>query len=364
MDKMKRFIDCYIPTETCNFRCHYCYIAQHRKFNNEIAKFLYSPEYIAKALSKERLGGVCMFNLCAGGETLIAEEVIDVVEALLKEGHYVMIVTNGSLTKRFEKISKFPKELLSHLFFKFSFHYLELVRLKMIDRFFENVKMMRDAGASFTIEITPTDELEPYIDEIKDIMMEKMGALPHITIGRRDSGDILPLTNHEFDEYRSIWSEFDSEMFNYKYTIFGKKRKEFCYAGEWSIYLNLVTGDYTQCYCGKKLGNIYINIDKPINFFPIGCNCTQPHCYNGHAFLTFGNIPELESPTYDQLRNRTQSDGTQWLQPEMKAFMQSKLIESNKEYSEKEKQKINRKNLKYVRNEKIKQKIKDIVKGK
>lgn len=364
MDKMKRFIDCYIPTETCNFRCHYCYIAQHRKFNNEIAKFLYSPDYIAKALSKERLGGVCMFNLCAGGETLIAEEVIDVVEALLKEGHYVMIVTNGSLTKRFEKISKFPKELLKHLFFKFSFHYLELVRLKMIDRFFENVKMMRDAGASFTIEITPTDELEPYIDEIKTIMTEKMGALPHITIGRKDSGDILPLTNHEFDEYRSIWSEFDSEMFNYKYTIFGEKRKEFCYAGEWSIYLNLVTGDYTQCYCGKKLGNIYTNIDKPINFLPIGCNCTQPHCYNGHAFLTFGNIPELDSPTYDQLRNRTQSDGAQWLQPEMKAFMQSKLIESNKEYSEKEKQKINRKNLKYVRNEKIKQKIKDIVKGK
>ncbi len=56
MDKMKKFIDCYIPTETCNFRCHYCYIAQHRKFNNKIAEFKYSPEYIAKALSKERLG--------------------------------------------------------------------------------------------------------------------------------------------------------------------------------------------------------------------------------------------------------------------------------------------------------------------
>lgn len=362
MDKMKRFIDCYIPTETCNFRCHYCYIAQHRKFNNEVAKFSYTPEYIAKALSKERLGGICMFNLCAGGETLIAEEVIDVTEAILKEGHYVMIVTNGSLTKRFEKIAKFPKELLSHLFFKFSFHYLELVRLKILDRFFENVKMLRDAGASFTIEITPSDELEPYKDEIKKVMMEKIGALPHITIGRKDTDDIPPLTDHKFEEYKKIWSEFNSEMFNYKSTIFGEKRKEFCYAGEWSIYLNLVTGDYTQCYCGKKLGNIYQNINKPIKFLPVGCSCTQPHCYNGHAFLTFGNIPELKSTTYDKLRNRTQSDGVEWLQPEMKVFMQSKLVESNKEYSKKEKQKINKKNLKYIRNKKIKEKLRNIIK--
>lgn len=361
MDKMKRFIDCYIPTETCNFRCHYCYIAQHRKFNNEVAKFNYTPEYISKALSKERLGGTCMLNLCAGGETLIAEEVIDVVEAILKEGHYVMIVTNGSLTQRFQKIAKFPKELLKRLFFKFSFHYLELVRLKMLDKFFENVKMMRDAGASFTIEITPSDELETYIDEIKSITLEKLGALPHITIGRKDSDDIPPLTEHEFTKYKEIWSEFESEMFDFKYTIFGQKRSEFCYAGEWSIYLNLVTGDYTQCYCGKKLGNIYKDINKPIKFLPIGCNCTQPHCYNGHAFLTFGNIPELESPTYDKLRNRVCNDKTEWLTPEMKSFMQSKLVNSNEEYYEEKKKKINNKNLKYARNKRIKQKIKKCI---
>ena len=142
MDKMKRYLDCYIPTETCNFKCHYCYIAQHNQFSNKIVKFEHSPEFIAKALSKERLGGTCLINLCAGGETLIAEEVIEVTKEILKQGHYVMIVTNGSLTKRFEKIAEFPKDLLKHLFFKFSFHYQELVRLKMLDRYFENVKMM------------------------------------------------------------------------------------------------------------------------------------------------------------------------------------------------------------------------------
>lgn len=364
MEKMKRYIDCYIPTETCNFRCHYCYITQHRKFNNKVAEFQYEPDYIRKALSKQRLGGTCLLNLCAGGETLIAEKVVDIAKALLEEGHYVMIVTNGSLTKRLEKIAEFPKELLSHLFFKFSFHYLELIRLKMLDKFFQNVKMMKEAGASFTVEITPNDELEPYIDEIKRICLEKLGALPHITIGRKDTDDIPPLTEHKFEEYIDIWKGFESEIFNYKTTIFGKKRKEFCYAGEWSAYLNLVTGDLRQCYCGRKIDNIYQNINKPIKFLPIGCHCTQPHCYNGHSFLSFGDIPELESPTYDLLRNRICSDGTEWLKPEMKAFMQSKLKDSNIEYDEKRKRKVNNKSYVHMKYTTAKKKIKEILKGK
>lgn len=362
MEKMKRFLDCYIPTETCNFKCHYCYITQQRKFNNKIVHFKHTPDFIAKALAKDRLGGTCMINLCAGGETLISEEVIDVVKAILEEGHYVMIVTNGSLTKRFEKIAQFPKELLKHLFFKFSFHYLELVRLNMLDTFFNNIEMMKKAGASFTVEITPSDELEPYIEEIKKISMERLGALPHITIGRKDFEEIPPLTEHEFKDYIDIWKSFDSELFNFKSTIFGKKRKEFCYAGEWSAYINLDTGDLTQCYCGLKLDNIYEDIERPIKFSPIGCNCGQPHCYNGHAFLTFGNIPEMNTPSYDKTRNRLCADGSEWLQPEMKAFMQSKLIELHKEYTENEKRKINAKNKRKRNLSRMEEKMKRLIK--
>ena len=90
MDKIKRFIDCYIPTETCNLRCHYCYIAQLGKFNVKLAKFSKTPETIRKALPKERLGGVCLLNMCAGGETLLSEDVLPVLKALLLEGNYVM----------------------------------------------------------------------------------------------------------------------------------------------------------------------------------------------------------------------------------------------------------------------------------
>lgn len=360
---MKRYIDCNIPTETCNLRCHYCYVTQNRKFNNKLVEFKYSPEVIRKALSVSRLGGKCLLNMCANGETLLAESVIDVAEELLKEGHYVMIVTNGTLTKRFEKIAKMPKKLLNHLFFKFSFHYMELKRLNMLDVFFDNVNLMKRSGASFTVEITPSDELEEYIEDIKNISMKNLGALPHITIARKDSGDIPPLTNRSFEEYIDVWKTFDSELFNYKTTIFGKKRNEFCYAGEWSGYLNLVTGDLLQCYCGKKVDNIYKKMDEPIKFLPIGNNCTLPHCYNGHSYLVFGDIPELDAPTYAEVRNRVCLDGTEWLTPDMKAFMSSKLKESNKMHLENTKRHINQKNKRFLKKQILKQKIKNILKN-
>lgn len=344
MEKIKRFIDCYIPTETCNFRCHYCYVTQHRKFNNKIAKFNYDPSYIRKALSRKRLGGICLFNLCAGGETLLSEDVVKITKELLEEGHYVMIVTNGSLTKRFQEISEFGKEQLSRLFFKFSFHYMELKRLNLLNTFFKNVELMEKAGASYTLEITPTDELEPYINEIKEVCMEKNGALPHITIERKDSEDIPVLTEHNFEDYKKIWKTFDSKLFDFKSEIFGKKRKEFCYAGDWSVYLNLITGDMRQCYCGKVIDNIYKNPEQPIKFCAIGNNCTMPHCYNGHAFLALGDIPELETPKYSELRNRKKKNGDEWLKDKMKLFMSNKLNESNEEYSNLKKTKINLRN--------------------
>lgn len=333
MDKIKRYIDCYIPTETCNLRCHYCYIAQKRKFNSKLVKFSQPIETIVKALEKERWGGTCLLNLCAGGETLLSEEVLPLVKALLKEEHYVMIVTNGTLVNRFEEISTWSSDLLNHLFIKFSFHYLELERLGWVERFFNNVNLMKKCRASFTVEITPSDELIPYIDEVKATCMKYLGTLCHVTIARDDrTNGIDVLSEHDFDEYKKIWGQFDSALFSFKSKIFYQKRKEFCYAGDWSLYLNLDTGTLTQCYCGKYLCNIYEDISKPIPFKAVGCECTLPHCYNGHAFLTLGDIPSLDTPTYTDVRNRICEDGSEWLSPAMKSFMSTRLYDSNKEY--------------------------------
>ena len=356
MDKIKRFIDLYVPVESCTFRCHYCYITHHRLFSNKLPVLKYTAEQVRAGLSKERMGGPCLINICGGGETLLPPQVIGYIRALLEEGHYVMVVTNASVTKRFEEMAQFPPELMKRLFFKFSYHYLQLKERGLLDRFVSNVKMMSDAGASYTIEATPSDELIPYIDEMKDFSVRNFGAVNHITVARNEAakGNLPILTNYSNSEYKHIWSTFKSEFFEYKFSIFNKKRTEFCYAGDWSFVINIGTGIMQQCYCSYYEQNILDDPTKPIKFIPVGNNCNQYHCYNGHAFLCLGDIPEHEAPTYATIRNRVCLDGTEWLKPEMKSFMSSRLKESNREYSNSEKKRINSK----IKKLKIKRKFK------
>lgn len=333
---MKRFIDIHVPITNCNFKCNYCYVTQMCKNNTEKVAFLYPVETVRKALSVKRLGGVCLFNVCGLGETLIPRKVISYVKALLEEGHYVMIVTNGTLTSRFDEISSMDSDLLKRLFFKFSFHYMELVRLNLLETYIKNVKLMKEHGCSFTIEITPCDELEPYIDKIKEICLKEFGAYPHVTIPRKENDDIIPLlSRHSFEEFCDIWGSFESDLFEFKKQIWGQTRKEFCHAGEWSGLLNLGTGVWTPCYnIRAQKRNIFANPDEPFVFYPVGKHCKMPHCYNGHSFLSMGCIPELNTYHYNQLRNRQCKDGTHWLSDEVDSFYAGRLEKENSvEYS-------------------------------
>jgi organic radical activating enzyme len=335
MEKIKRYINIYVPVTTCTLRCHYCYITHHRLFEGPLPKFQFSPETVRKALSKQRMGGICLINICAGGETLLPPEIIEYIRAFLEEGHYVMVVTNGTLSKRFDEIADFPPKLLKRLFFKFSYHYMELKSKNLLEKFFANINKMHKVGASFTLELPPSDEAIPFIVEMKEEARRHVGAINHVTVARdeRVSGKLPILTDMSKEDYKRTWSVFDSRLFDYKMTIFGEKRREFCYSGDWMLFVNLVTGNLTQCYGSHYKQNIFKNINKPIRFLPIGNNCCLEHCYNGHSFISFGIIPTLKAPTYAEMRNRVCADGSEWLYPEMKSFMGTKLYETNQEYS-------------------------------
>lgn len=343
MDKIKRFISCYIPVTTCTLRCPYCYITQHRLFEGPLPVFKYSPEHVRKALSKERLGGICLINFCGGGETLLPKETVDYVREFLLEGHYVMIVTNGTVSKRFDDFAAFPAELKKHLFFKFSYHYLEFKERGLFDVFFNNIRKVRDAGCSFSLELTPSDEAIPYIDDIKQLALKELGAINHVTVARDEKdGNKLPImTRLSKEDYAKTWGTFQSPLFDYKLKIFEQKRTEFCYAGDWAFCVNLVSGEMTQCYHSYFKANIFDDLSQPIPFKAIGNNCQEHHCYNGHAFLAFGIIPSEMAPTHAELRNRKCTDGSEWLQPDMKSFLSTRLQESNEEYSTWQKIKAN-----------------------
>lgn len=225
---------------------------------------------------------------------------------------------------------KWPKELLKHLEFKCSFHYLELKKINKLEIFAENVKRIWEAGASANIEITPSDELIPYIDEVKEFSLKHFGALPHITIARDDrTEDINYLTQLSIKDYDKVWGSFESDFWKFKKKIFGIHPKGFCHAGKWSLYVDLTTGESTQCYCGKSMGNIFSNPNSPIPEEPIGI-CPISHCYNGHMFLTLGLIPGHNDTHYGDIRDRIREDGSHWLQPELKQFFNCKVEETNK----------------------------------
>ena len=237
---------------------------------------------------------------------MLAKEVVEYARAFLEEGHYVMIVTNGTISKRFDDIASFPAHLNKHLFFKFSYHYLELKQRGLLDVFFNNIRKVRDAGCSFTLELTPSDDAIPYIDEIKQRAIAELGAPNHVTIARdeRTKNRLPMLTQLSRQNYIDTWKTFDSALFDYKLTIFGHKRREFCYAGDWSFCVNLATGKMKQCYRSYYRTDIFRDISRPIPFRAIGNCCKEHHCYNGHSLIVLGDIPSQSTPTYAQLRNR------------------------------------------------------------
>lgn len=336
MDCIKRFVTCHIPVSACNFKCTYCYIGQLKYSTNKVDEFVLSPDEIAKKMSVKRMGGICYFNLCGNGETMLHPQLVSLVNALIKEGHYVDIITNGTVSKRFDELlSVLTETQQQHLFIKFSFHWDELKRTKQMDSFLSNVDKIKKSNVSYTIEITPHDELIPQIKEIKEFSFKHFGALPHITVTRNEATEEIELLSAlDRVKYRDIWSQFDSALFDFKFRIFNQKRKEFCHAGDWSIELDLSSGVYKQCYKGAVLGNIREN--KPMHFLACG-KCPMPHCFNGHAFLAYGNIPELETPTYCAERNRLTTSNEYWLKEECQLFFKTKVYNNNPELNESQK---------------------------
>lgn len=357
MDKIKRFLECLVPVTACNLKCDYCYVIQEGRRKNEIPEFKYSPEHIGKALNRERLGGTAYISVCGAGETLIPKEMPRIIEEILKQGHYVNITTNGTLTERFKEILTISGKLLKRLHFAFSLHYIELKRTSNLEKFFENVKMVKKAGCSFLIQLNLCDQYLPYIEEIKEKCIQEVGAFPQIAATRKEdySGKnekFELLTELSNEDYIKQGKKFESPLFDFTMKNFLVKRNEFCYAGDWSILLNLQTGDIKKCYAEPEYQNIYEDINSPIKFEAIGNNCKCKYCVNSSHFMSFGIIPDIKTPSYAELRDREEAE---WYNRETKEFLNSKFNESNKEYTNIKKQYIN---IKY-KTKKLKNKAKN-----
>ena len=335
MDRLKRFFECYVDITVCNLKCEYCYVRQFKRNTNEIGGFKYPAEHMAKALSKERLGGVCYFNICGGGETMLMPKLEEVVEALLKEGHWVSITTNGTYTQGFETMLQLlNSELCKHLHFAFSLHYLELKRKGWLERFAENVQRVKKVGCSYLVQLNLYDGYDGVIDEIKDYCISNFGAYPQIAATRLTEGKttIELHTTKTKNEYWQTGKTFQSPLFDFTMQNFMQPRKEFCYAGDWSCLLDLTDGKLRKCYADRKVINVFENIDQKISFEAMGSHCylRNKYCNNSSHFLSLGVIPELyHDITYTQLRNRPEAG---WENAETQEFLSQKLEDNNPLY--------------------------------
>lgn len=332
--KMNKLILCFIPTNLCNLKCHYCVVSQTNEWDRKDIEFKYPVEHIVRGLSRERLEGTCYINLTAQGETLIYKDIVALTEGLLRNGHFVEIVTNGLVTKRIDELLTLPDDLLKRLFFKISYHYKELHDRGLVEQYWANVIKIKKSPCSFTIELMPNDEIANDINLICKECEGKIGAQCHATVGRNDKKNSKELlTTMTREEYISTWSKLKSQMFELKMKLFGVKRKEFCYAGKWSLLVDISSGEASQCYGRMNTQNIFIDISKPIIFKPVGHSCTQAFCFNGHAHIAWGIIPELESPYYFDVRNRVCKDGSSWVKNDCAELFKQKLCDNNKKYS-------------------------------
>lgn len=326
---MMKFLDVMLPTAKCNMKCDYCYLSHLNVELDRVSDFYHDARYIRYALSQERLNGSAFINLCGVGETLLCENIIDIVGELVKEGHYVQIVTNATIDK---VIMEFVQSDIDSrkLFFKCSLHYEEMLRLNLLDKFAENINTLDKWGASFSIEYVPMDESVNLIPQIKSFCMEKFGALPHLTVARDERfKDFRILTKYSEAEYRKIWNQFESKMFEFKMNHMDSKRYSKCKAGLWAAELNLATGEMHKCVKNPRLCNIYQDMNESLFFEEVGNRCCLPYCFNCHAYLTLGLMPDVVAPSYLDMRDRVRSDGSHWIKETLRTVFSQKLSHNN-----------------------------------
>ncbi|MCI9142593.1 MAG: radical SAM protein [Lachnospiraceae bacterium] len=326
-DLLKCFISVSVPVQACQLKCTYCYIGQTGGFEN-IDVVLPSAEFIRKALSRKRLGGTALINFCGAGETLLCRELFHIVQELLEEGHYISIITNALLSGEIDRYLRLSIELRKRLFFKCSFHYRQLKERNLLEAYSRNVNQIWKSGASISVELVPEDELVPQIPEISKFCMEHFGALPHITVARDESQTEMPIiTEYDEEEYKNIWGQFMSPMFELKMNQM-KKRTEYCTAGKNTFLFSLESGRISPCPGEKDYFNIYEDISQNIPYREIGFACSSPYCRNAHAYLALGIVKKVNCGTYLQVRDRLTGKGENWVNPEMATIFAQRICDN------------------------------------
>lgn len=142
----------------CNFNCPMCYVHLSNEEVEKQGKELSAKQWLKIAEDAKNQGMI--FVLLTGGEPLLRKDFFEIYKGMKKMGLYISINTNGSLL-RGEILEKFledpPYRFNISLYGGSNETYAKMCGLPMYDLVKNNIKKLREAGitVSLNVSITP-----------------------------------------------------------------------------------------------------------------------------------------------------------------------------------------------------------------
>lgn len=352
MEQIVKMINGVIHTSGCTLSCEYCYLAQ-ANYKNEIGikKALQYPlDVVRQACSKERLGGTCFIQIIGDGETLLPEDAVDLICAILQEGHYVQVINNGTLTKRIrELVERVEKENVSdHLLMSFSLHFLELEKRNLLDTYADNVNYVREKGISYRVSLVCGDDYIDAAERIHQFCKTNLGGV-HLESTRARKDDKTGNAVGVFSKYdkeiycKKVEKEFPSLNLKQIEEYERLDNHQFCYAGQWYFQVDFTTGTYWQCLrnAGPKY-NFFEKLNEKLILEPVGMGCKASFCWCGWA-------PKLNlipgKCNYVALDERINAPENKFIEKNILHAGFYDLAKTNEEYTEEEKEESTRKRI-------------------
>lgn len=351
MEKIAKRINGNIHTSGCNLKCGYCYLAQEKYKNDAEKKALQYPlETILAACSKERLGGTCLIEIIGDGETLLPNDVVPLIRGLLKEGHYVLVINNGTLKERIHELLRLAEKdgTLNHLLFSFSLHFLELERRNLLKIFADNINYVKAKGVAFAVSLVCADEYIEAADRIWRFCDSELGGVtPNVSPARKCdvSGNTVGILSKDDKEtyYKKIKQAFPSYNSKYISDLENMDNHKFCYAGSWCFSVDFTTGIYTQCLRNPgPRHNFFEHLDREMLIEPVGTGCRAPYCWCGWANVL--NLIPGESK-YEDVMDIVSAPEYKFMNKEALSASRANLAETNQKLTEAEKEASSQKRI-------------------
>ncbi|MCP5063559.1 MAG: radical SAM protein [Ignavibacteriae bacterium] len=227
-------------TKRCNLDCEYCF----GKITDTSMK-VHSIDIMKLISNLDKTGKTFRISFTGGEPTLVP----NFIEASQKitEKHYISF--NSNLISK--NINKFAKEIDKDrvLHIHASFHYDELLKKILLNRFIENYNLLKSSGFNIYAEAVAHPMLKEKLDDIKDI-------------ANKNSLDLT------FAPFYGIYNEqsYPESYSQEELDLFRISSKEISYFKQWSELCNagyntavvFSNGNVYPCHHVKtKIGNIY-----------------------------------------------------------------------------------------------------------